>query len=193
MRTHHKHAGAFAALATALATGLATGLAGLIGVAGPSAADAADAPTTARGAATTTHERGIVLECTGAVGRRPVYTSLYENSQHGNVIQVLVGRADHRLGGSRSDADGFLHHRRVRGAMRVGPARAVVSGTARRVGDPVPVSEEYDDAGQHITVTGTHRSLATRLHLTWKDRTVPLGCATAFRYDLQVTRESTVG
>ena len=151
--------------------------------------------STAPGASepTTTREKGIVLECTGAFGRRPVYTSLYENSAHGNVLQVLVGRDGHRIGGSRPDADGFLDHRRVRAAMKVGHRRAVIRGTARSVGDPVPVSEEHDDAGEHITVTGTNRGLATRLHFAWQGRTVPLVCATAFRYDLQVTRESITG
>jgi hypothetical protein len=190
MRTRPTTTGALAALATAGVTGLT----GLLGP-GLAAADAADAPGPDRGAATstTTHERGIVVECTGTFGRRPVYTSLYENNAHGNVIQVLVGRDGHRVGGSRSDADGFLHHGRVRGAMKVGPGRAVVRGTAHAVGDPIPVSEEHDDAGEHITATGTNRSLATHLRFVWQDRRVPLTCATAFRYDLQVTRESTVG
>jgi hypothetical protein len=180
------------ALAALTAAGL-TGLTALTVPAG-SASAAPTGPTT--GPATgpvTVRERGIVLECTGSFGHRPVYTSLYENDQHGNVIQVLVGRDGHRVGGSRGDADGFLYRRHLRGAMQVAGSRAVVSGTARGVGDAVPVSEEIDDAGQHITSTGTHRSLATHLRLTWKGRSAPLTCGTAFRYDLRVTTASTTG
>ncbi|WP_180933300.1 hypothetical protein [Nocardioides ungokensis] len=52
-----------------------------------------------------------------------------------------------------------------------------------------PVHEEYDDAGEHITVDGYHRKLAKDLTLTWRHRTVQLSCDNAFFYDLQVTRE----
>jgi len=52
-----------------------------------------------------------------------------------------------------------------------------------------PVHEEYDDAGQHITVDGYHRKLAKDLTLTWRHRTVQLSCDNAFFYDLQVTKE----
>ncbi|HEU5036174.1 MAG TPA: hypothetical protein VFT70_04160 [Nocardioides sp.] len=141
---------------------------------------------------TTTHERGIVIECTGTIDGRAVYASLYENRTFGNEIQVLVGDDNHQVGGSRQDPDGFLRKGRVRGTMTVGGDRAVVKGTAHRVGDRIPVSEEYDDAGQHITTTGVHRSLDTGLRLVWRGDTAPLQCDTAFAYRLKVVKESTV-
>jgi hypothetical protein len=149
-------------------------------------AHAATAPTT------TTRERGIVVECTGSIHGRSVYTSLYENNRYANVLQVLVGDDENQVGGSREDRDGFLERGRVKAAMKVDGRRALVSGTAHKVGPRIPVSEEYDDAGQHITSTGFHRSLDTDLTLTWRGRTVPLDCDTAFAYRLKVVKEPTV-
>jgi len=160
---------------------------GLIGLGG--AAHAGDATTTP----TTTHERGVVVECTGTLHGRSVYASLYENDRYANVLQILVGDGRNRVGGSREDRDGFLDGRTVRAAMKVDGSRAAITGTARKVGAPTAVNDEYDDAGQHITTTGSHRRLATDLQLTWRGRTAPLSCGTAFAYDLMVTRESTVG
>ena len=57
-------------------------------------------------AATTTHERGIVLECTGRLAGKHVFTSLYENDAFVNVIQVVVGDAG--TGASREVEQGFL-------------------------------------------------------------------------------------
>lgn len=181
MRSTTHLTGALAVLAT-------TGLLGLGGAAHATASD-----TARTGDPSTTHERGIVVECTGGIRGRHVYTSVYENNRYGNEIQLLLGTGDHRVGGSRTDDDGFRHGHRVRAAIRVAGHRAVVTGTARQVGDRIPVSEEHDDAGQHITVTGFHHSLDTDLTLTWRGAAAPLTCATAFAYRLTVTRESTVG
>jgi hypothetical protein len=144
------------------------------------------------GEPTTTRERGIVVECAGTVGGRSVYASLYENNHYGNELQIVIGDDDHQVGGSRRDRDGFLDHGRVTAAMKVGGKRALITGTARKVGDRIPVSDEYDDAGQHITATGFHRRLHTDLELTWRGRSVPLDCGNAFAYRLTVTKESTV-
>ena len=140
---------------------------------------------------TTTHERGIVVECTGTIDGRDVYASLYENDTYVNVLQVLVGDDAGQVGGSRQDRDGFLDQGRVTAAMKVDGRRALITGTARRVGDRIPVSEEYDDAGQHITTTGFHRSLDTDLTLSWRGDRAPLDCATAFAYRLTVVKEPT--
>jgi hypothetical protein len=139
---------------------------------------------------TTTRERGVVIECSGTVHGRSVYASLYENNHYGDELQILIGD-DEQVGGSRRDRDGFVDGRVVRAAMRVDGRRALIAGTARKVGSLIPVQDQYDDAGQHITADGTHRRLATDLTLTWRKRTVPLDCDTAFAYDLRVTKEST--
>lgn len=149
---------------------------------------AAAAPAHA-GTTTTTTERGNVIECTGTIAGRSVYASVYENDPYANVIQVLIGDDDNQVGNSREDADGFLDHRRVHGSLRVGGKKAVVSGSAVRVGKRIPVHEQYDDAGQLITVDGVHRRLRTDLELTWGRKTAPLTCDNAFFYRLEVTKE----
>jgi hypothetical protein len=151
-------------------------------------AAAAAAPAHA-GTTTTTTERGNVIECTGTIGDHPVYASVYENDTYANVIQVLIGDDDHQVGNSREVADGFLDHRQVLGSLRVGQKLAVVSGSAVRVGKRIPVHEQYDDAGQLITVDGIHRRLRTDLELTWGRKTAPLTCDIAFFYRLGVTKE----
>jgi hypothetical protein len=139
---------------------------------------------------TTTHEHGIVVECTGTLGQREVWTSVYENNTVKNVVQVVVG--DNGLGSVRESAEAFKVGRDVRATLKLAGKRAVIDGTARVVGKKTAVHEEHDDAGQLITIDGTHRRIAADLTLTWKQRTVPLTCDNAFAYDLQVTKESAV-
>ena len=175
MRTLQLTSGALAVLATSA----------LIGA-------AAAAPAHA-GATTTTTERGNVIECTGTIDGRPVYASVYENDTYANVVQVLIGGDDDQVGNSREDADGFLDHQKVYASLRVGGKKAVVSGSAVRVGRRIPVHEQYDDAGQLITVDGIHRRLRTDLELAWGKKTAPLTCDNAFFYRLQVTKEDITG
>ena len=139
---------------------------------------------------TTTRERGIVIECTGTLGAREVWTSIYENNTVKNVVQVVVG--DDGLGAIRETADPFKVGRDVRATLKLAGKRVVIDGTARVVGKKTAVHEEHDDAGQHITVDGTHRRIVSDLTMSWKKRTVPLTCDDAFAYDLQVTKEPTV-
>jgi len=143
------------------------------------------------GEPTITTETGTVLECSGTWKGEHVYASLYENSNAGNVMQVVIADGD-VAGGGRETTEAFKDGRQVRGVMQLNGKRAVIEGTAKVVGKKTAVHEEHDDAGQHITVDGTHRRLAADLEFTWKGTTVPLDCAESFVYDLQVTRESTV-
>jgi hypothetical protein len=175
MRTLQLTSGALAVLATSALIGA--------GAAAPASA----------GTAATTTERGNVIECTGTIDDRSVYVSVYENDTYANVIQVLIGDDDHQVGSSREVADGFLDHGQVLGSLRVGKRKAVVSGSAVRVGKRIAVHEQYDDAGQLITVDGIHRRLRSDLELTWGRRTAPLSCDNAFFYRLRVTKEDVTG
>jgi len=143
------------------------------------------------GEPTTTNEKGILLECSGTWKGEDVYASVYENNLYGNTVQIVIADGD-VAGGIRETTKAFKDGRDVRAVMKLKGKRAVVEGTARAVGKKTPVHEEHDDAGQHITIDGTHRRLANDLTLTWKGTTVPLDCDNAFVYDLQVTKESTV-
>ncbi|HYF71656.1 MAG TPA: hypothetical protein VD864_02485 [Nocardioides sp.] len=172
MRSTQLITGALAVVATS----------GLIGLGSP--ASAAEP--------TTTRERGIVIECTGTIKHKPVYASLYENNTVANTIQIVIGDDDDQVGGGRDTDRDFRHGRKVSGSLQLAGDRALVTGTARKVGGRVAVHEEHDDAGQHITVDGFHRRLDTDLTLSWKGASAPLTCDTAFVYDLRVTKESTV-
>lgn len=141
------------------------------------------------GEATTTHEKGLVMECTGSIKGRPVYASLYETNVARNVVQILIGRDGKQVGGSRETRQAFRDQGEVFAAMKVGGDPARIKGTARRVGEPVRVHEEHDDAGYHVTIDGTHRRLAPKLVLKWRGAVAPLTCDPAFLYDLQVTKE----
>jgi hypothetical protein len=178
MRTTQTISGSLAVVATSALIGLGT-------PASATTAPAASEPTT-------THEKGIVLECHGTIRGRAVYASLYENNTVTNTIQVLIGDDAAQVGGSRDTDRDFLDAGTVRGTLKVGGSRAVVEGTAHRVGKVIAVHEEQDDAGQLITIDGTHRRLANDLELTWKRRTAPLDCDVAFAYNLTVTKVSAV-
>ena len=66
-------------------------------------------------------------------------------------------------------------------------------GTARKVGPPTRVHEEYDDASQHIVADGTHRRLRNDLVLRYDGTTVPLTCDPAFFFKLDVTKTDITG
>jgi hypothetical protein len=136
---------------------------------------------------TTTHrERGIVLECSGEADGLAVYASLYENDKYGNVLQVVLGEDNGR---SKNVKRPFLEDGKVRGTITIDGAKAKIRGTAETVGKKKKVHEVHDDAGYLITIDGTHRRLANDLVLTYDGSRVPLTCASAFRYDLMVTKE----
>lgn len=134
----------------------------------------------------TVRERGEAIDCTGTLRGREVFTSVYDNDAYTNVVQVVLREG---VGGSRQTDRPFVEGRDVRAQLRVDGVRTVVVGTVRRVGERTPVSEVREDAGQRITVEGWNRPLRTDLVLRRAGRTVPLTCAGAFAYDLQVTRE----
>lgn len=138
----------------------------------------------------TVRQRGVVLECTGAADGLSAYVNLYENNTYTNYLQVVLDD-DPELAASREPKD-LLAEGRVQTGLRIDGDRARVIGTAERVGKRKRVHEEYDDAGNHIVSDGYHRRLASDLVLTYRGSTVPLICAPAFYYDLQVTTTPTV-
>ncbi|GEP32352.1 hypothetical protein NSZ01_01200 [Nocardioides szechwanensis] len=136
-------------------------------------------------------EKGIVLECTGKADGLAAYVNLYENDTYSNYVQVILAD-DPELANSREPAD-ILDAGQVRTGVRIAGKQARVRGTATRVGPKKHVHEEYDDAGQHIVADGFHRRLAYDLVLRYDGITVPLECAPAFYYSLNVTKTDTTG
>lgn len=173
--------------ATALAVA-AAGLTGLTALA-PVHASPTSSPTSGeRAESSTQREIGNVIECIGRINGKRAYVSLYENDQYVNVIQVVIG--DNGNGHSREVPRGFIDDRTVRGSVQMDRQRAVVRGTARRVGKKIPVHEEIEnDAGQRITIDGFQRRIVAGLTLRHGRARKPLTCDTAFHYNLKVTKE----
>ena len=88
----------------------------------------------ADGATKTHRERGIVLECRGELDGTAVYASLYENDKYGNWFQVVLGDPDAGNGKSKNVKREILEDGRVRASITIDGAKAVVRGTASRVG-----------------------------------------------------------
>jgi len=142
-------------------------------------------------AADTVTERGVLLECTGQRAGLAAYVNLDENDVHTNYVQVVLNDRP-RLAASREPSD-ILAAGEVRTSVRIAELKAKVSGTAQMVGRRTHVDEEIDDAGQHVVSDGLHRRLATDLVLRYDGTTVPLSCAPAFAYKLDVTRTDLTG
>lgn len=140
---------------------------------------------------TTTYETGHVVECTGAFRGQPVFASLYENSEFGNEVFVHVGEDGDEVGASRTTDEALIVGDEVATGLKLDGKRLRLAGTAERVGKKIAVHEEHDDAGYHIVVDGFHKRLDSDLAMTWKQKTVPLTCDTAFFYDLVVEKTPT--
>jgi hypothetical protein len=143
------------------------------------------APAAVAGGSTTEHQRGIVLECTGATPAHSAYVDLYENDKHGNYAQVVI---DDRpsLSASRQPKD-ILRDGAIRVGLTIKDKRAVVVGTAHRSGPRTHVHDTHDDAGNHIVADGFHRKLANDVVLKYDGGRIPLTCQPAFYYSLDVT------
>jgi len=170
------------ATALALATSALTGL----GVVSPASGITMRAAEPA-----SSTERGVVMECTGSRHGLDAYASLYENDLYGNTVQVVLDD-DPARSASRRPQD-VLAGGVVRAGVMIAGHRVRIRGSAHRVGRRLPVHEVTDDAGQHIVVDGIHRRLATDLVLRYAGTRVPLSCAPAFFYRLEVTRTGITG
>jgi hypothetical protein len=168
-----------------------------VGVTG--AAQAAPQPSQSA-PATTTYERGHVLECTAKLKQHgTAYVSLYANSEYGNHTQVVIGGDEPTYAGATQPTRLF-----DRGSIRTAvpvvrsdddkPAgNALIKGRYAPVGKPKPYHEEMDDAGYHIVTTGTHQQIKARLSIEVLGQTARLQCGEAFAYDLKITKTPSEG
>ena len=131
------------------------------------------------------------MECTGSRHGLDAYVSLYENDVYGNTVDVILDD-DPAQAASRRPRD-VLAGGEVRTGVTIAGHRARIRGTADRVGRRTPVHAVTDDAGQRIVVDGFHRRLATDLVLRYAATRVPLTCAPAFFYRLDVTKTDITG
>lgn len=139
------------------------------------------------------HQKGIVLEGTGKLGRRPVYVSVYENSLYGNTLQILIGDGANRLVGHRQTTRAFVTDGVLDVRVRIDGYVAVLSGTLAETGHPTLINESMNDAGQRIVTKGTNTPLLADVTLTYRGRTARLAIETAFAYDLTVKKVTLYG
>ncbi|GAA1772610.1 hypothetical protein GCM10009795_018410 [Nocardioides hankookensis] len=141
-----------------------------------------------------THERGILMACTGDLGSRPVRVNLYENRTYGNYLEVQLGEgggAD-EVGVSRQVKKPFVTRGSVRAAASLDGTKVRVTGTAVATTKVKKVREVVEDAGLRIVSKGTHTRLRDDLVLTYGTRSAELDCGDAFVYRLTVTKTSIV-
>lgn len=171
-----------------------------LSAAGVAAAQAApstaqERPTTSaqgvdRGEPTVEHQTGIVVEASGTSGSTTASVTVYENSQYGNSVQVVLGED---LIGYAEPATAVLVDGAVDVTVEVDGRTATLTGTLAPAGRPEKTVEPTQDAGEQIVTRGTHTALAGELTLTYEGVTVPLHLDNAFAYDLEVRRVALYG
>jgi hypothetical protein len=175
----------------------------LLGLSAAGVAAAQAAPSTAQERSTTTsaqgvdqaaptveHQTGIVVEASGASGSTAASVTVYENSQYGNSVQVVLGED---LIGYAEPATAVLVDGAVHVTVEVDGRTATLTGTLAPTGRPEKTVEPTQDAGEQIVTRGTHTALAGELTLTYDGVTVPLHLDNAFAYDLEVRRVALYG
>lgn len=153
------------------------------------AAPQATAQAAEQAAAAVEHQSGIVVEASGSSGDTTASVTLYENSQHGSSVQVVLGED---LIGYAEPAD-LLVDGAVDATVEVDGKQATVTGNLSPNGRPEKLVEPTQDAGEQVVTRGTHTPLVGDLTLTYDGVTVPLHLDTAFAYDLEVRRVALYG
>jgi hypothetical protein len=140
------------------------------------------------------HQRGIVLEGSGLAGDRPVAVTVYENSLHGNSIQVVLGDPDN--GGQIGfveQAEPFVVDGLLNATVDVGGRSVELTGTVEETGRATKVTEPIQDAGEQIISRGTHTQLLTDVTLAFDGKSAALEFAPAFAYDLEIRKVGLYG
>lgn len=140
-----------------------------------------------------THERGIMFECTGRLGRQPIRVNLYENRTYGNYLEAQYGEGDrHEVSIAKQVRRPFLRHGTVHGRVTLAGKPLSVTGTARPTARVRKVHEVIEDAGLRIVSEGTHRRYAHDLTVNYGRRSTSLVCAPAVAFRLKITKTSIV-
>lgn len=177
--------------------GVATAtLAGLLATAAPTNATDSRTERADRVGATTAaarplveHQAGIVLECTGD----GVLVTVYENAVYGNSATVVLGDPDAGHFGYAEQTAPFLVDGQLSVVVDVEGVTATVTGSVAPNGQPTRIVEPMQDAGEQIVTRGTNTPLAADLVADIAADVVPLDCAPAFAYDLEVRKVTLYG
>lgn len=159
----------------------------------PETATAQPVRTTTEAAPTVEHQSGIVLECAGSAGDVSAVATVYENQMYGSSLQVVLGDPEEDRIGSVEQTEPFVVDGAMDASVEIQGETATVAGTVAPTGRPEKLTEPIQDAGEQIISQGTHTRLATDLALTVGQTTVPLECAPAFAYDLEVRKVALYG
>jgi hypothetical protein len=147
-------------------------------------------PAVDRGSPAVEQQSGIVVEASGSAAGITASVTLYENSEHGNSVQVVLGED---LIGYAEPASALVVDGTVEQSVLVDGTPATVTGTLTGSGRPEKLVEPMQDAGEQIVTRGTHTALVGDLTLTYDGVTVPLHLDNAFAYDLEVRRVALYG
>jgi hypothetical protein len=179
--------------------GLAAGALVVLSAAGVAAAQAAPTGTADLSAATTPvvdhgsptveQQTGTVVEASGSARGITASVTLYENSAHGNSVQVVLG--EDRIG--YAEPADLVVDGAVDATVEIDGKPATVTGTLSPSGRPEKLVEPTQDAGEQVVTRGTHTPLVGDLTLTYDGVSVPLHLDTAFAYDLEVRRVALYG
>jgi hypothetical protein len=140
------------------------------------------------------HQRGIVLEGTGLAGNLPVAVTVYENSLHGNSVQVVLGDPDN--GGQIGfveRAQPFVVDGVLNAVVGINGQSIVLSGIVQETGRATKVTEPIQDASEQVISKGTHTQLLTDVTLTFDGKCAALEFAPAFAYDLEIRKVGLYG
>jgi hypothetical protein len=179
--------------------GLAAGALVVLSAAGVAAAQAAPSGTADRstastpvvehGSPTVEQQTGIVVEASGSARGITASVTLYENSEHGNSVQVVLG--EDLIG--YAEPAGLVVDGAVNATVEIDGKQATVTGTLSPSGRPEKLVEPTQDAGEQVVTRGTHTPLVGDLTVTYDGVSVPLHLDTAFAYDLEVRRVALYG
>jgi hypothetical protein len=140
------------------------------------------------------HQRGIVLEGSGLAGDLPVAVTVYENSLHGNSIQVVLGDPDNGgKVGFVEQAAPFVVDGVLDAAVDVDGRTVELTGTVEETGRTTRMTEPIQDAGEQVVSKGTHTQLLTHVTLSVEEQSVALEFAPAFAYDLEIRKVALYG
>src|SRR6478609_125941 len=138
-----------------------------------------------------THERGVMFDCTGTLGKQPVIVNLYENRTYGTFLEAQYGEGDrHEVSIAKQVRRPFLHDGVVRARVRLAGKPLTVRGTAAPTRKVTKIHEVVEDAGLRILTEGTHRRFAHDLTVAYRGRSSALACDPAVAFRLKVTKTS---
>jgi hypothetical protein len=141
-----------------------------------------------------THERGVMFDCTGTLGRQPIRVNLYENRTYGNYLEAQYGEGDrHEVSIAQQRKRPFLRDGKIRVKVSLAGKQLSVTGSAAPTKKTTRIHDVVEDAGLRIVSEGVHRRLAHDLTVTYGGRSTTLACDPAVAFRLKVTKTSLVG